>query len=240
MRPSGAQRGLVSFAGAQVSALRLRRRVGAGRAATGWCGPCWPPCRSRAARTRRAAVGGNLRIADALQAHQVLDGEGRVSGLAGVAACGAGRAGARTSEPDAARRRRRIAGGGSRERTEWMRRAAFVQPTSLARRLVQGSFCAACTHSCRAASSSTLAMYQRAVSRDARAVGVEAQHHRRVHRVRDGVLAEQPRAAVRRTGARQSFQISSTRSTSASSAGVIAVRRLRARGVHRPRDAQRR
>ena len=133
-------------------------------------------------RSTKATCGrrGNLRIADALEAHQIIDGE---------------RAAARTAQATGASRRRtgtrRACTGAARVRTGERKESCAFQPTSPAA-MVQGSCCAACSHSCSAASSSTLAMYQRAVCEMLRAIGVEAQHDRRVHRVSDGVLAEQP------------------------------------------------
>ena len=87
MRPSGAQRGTGVVEGAAAGALR-RGAAGSRRSSS-----------HRLVRPllalhvglalhegEHAAVGGDLRVADALQAHQVLDGEGRRRRGAAVAA----------------------------------------------------------------------------------------------------------------------------------------------------------
>ena len=102
-----------------------------------------------------AAVGGELRIGDALEKHQVFHRKARVAGLG--RACGAaGRDECADEQPgcDVAGRARPL------PRCRAPRRH---QPTSSAA-IVHGSCLAACSHSCSAPSSSTLAMYQRALS----------------------------------------------------------------------------
>ena len=64
--------------------------------------------------------------------------------------------------------------------------------------MIQLSAAAAASQSRMCASASTVAMYAAVASRTVRAIGAQAQHHGRVHRVGHAVFAEQPRAAARR------------------------------------------